>query len=391
MGTYKVLQDVEADDKLVGNLSLRQFIYAFIAGVLGWASFMAVVNNLAFLIVLTAPFMLFAGFLAFPWGKDQPTELWALAKFRFYLKTRKRIWDQSGAKKLVTITVPKRVERHLTDGLDQREVQSRLNALASTIDSRGWAVKNVNVNVSSAVPAYSASDRLVDVSSLPQEVSAINVLASDDMLDAASNPVAQQFDSMMQRAADEQRQRLVMQMNASPQSTPAATPPQQTVTTPNDYWFLNQPASAQPPVPGQSSFGNGAVATPATTSQSQNMFSGTTTPAALPTATEPTDEEAAIIASHKPPDVATNSVNSHLKTIKTPQQLADEALQARAEAAREAAEKSAQQNQQAHMTTDRQADIMNLANNDDLNISTIARQASKHGDHDNDEVVISLR
>ncbi len=390
MGTYRVLQDVEADDKLVGPLSLRQFIYAAIAAFCGWISAMAVTNNVAFFLVLFVPIMLFTGFLAFPWGKDQPTELWALAKIRFYLKPHKRIWDQSGAKNLVTITVPKRVERRLTDGLSQNEVRSRLNALASTIDSRGWAVKNVNVNVSSVAPSYNVSDRLVDVSSMPQEVSSIEVSASDDMLDAAASPVAQQFDAMMQHAATEQRQRLITQMNAPVQAPlPPQTPqPTQPVAAPNDFWFLNQQPTTT--AAGQSTFTNSTVVQPVAQGVAQDNVVGGL-PASVPTAAEPTDEEEAFIASHKPAENTANTVNAHLKTIKTPQQLADEALQARADAAQKAAEESVLQNQQAHMTSDRQADIMNLASNDDLNISTIARQASKHKDIDTDEVVISLR
>lgn len=388
MGTYKVIQDVEADDKLVGPLSLRQFIYAAVAGFCGWISFMAIAKNVSFLLVIFIPIMLFSGFLAFPWGKDQPTELWALAKIRFYLKPHRRIWDQSGMKHLVTITVPKRVERHLTDGLSQIEVRSRLNALASTIDSRGWAVKNVNVNVSSsAVPNYHASDRLVDMSSMPQEVTTVDVSASDDMLDAAANPVAQQFDTMMQNAANQQRQRLMNQMNTTePVPQPAAS--QQPATAPNDFWFLNQPATG---APGQATFTNSTVVQPMSNNGGalDTVFGGT--PAALPIAAEPTNEEEAFIASHKPLGYNVAPVNAHMKTIKTPQQLADEALQARADAARKAAEESAQQNQQAQMTAHRQADIMNLASNDDLNIATIQRQASKHNESDNGEVVIPLR
>lgn len=387
MGTYKVLQDVEADDKLVGPLSLRQFIYAAVAGFCGWIGAMAVTNNAGFLLIFFVPIMLFSAFLAFPWGKDQPTELWALAKVRFFLKPHKRIWDQSGAKDLVTVTAPKHIDRHLTNGLSQSEVHSRLNALASTIDSRGWAVKNVNVNVSSVTPSYSASDRLVDVSSMPQEVSSVDVQASDDMLDANANPVAHQFDAMMQHAADEQRQRLMTQMS-TPEPAPQPSSAQQATTPPNDFWFLNQPTAT---VPGQATFANSTVVQPAPSSAlAQDTIVGGL-PAGVPIAAEPTDEEEAFISSHKPQEATSNTVNAHLKTIKTPRQLADEALQERADAARKAAEESVLQNQQARMTSERQADIMNLANNDDLNITTIARQASKHKDNDNGEVVISLR
>src|SRR5580704_13538668 len=147
MATYKVIQDIEAEDKLVGPLSLRQFIYAAIAALCAYLSFVSLTKGAAFLLVIFVPVMLFTGFFAAPLGGDQPTEVWALAKIRFFIKPRRRIWDQSGVKDLVNITVPKKIEKAFSNGLSQSEVHSRLRALASTIDSRGWVIKNVNANL----------------------------------------------------------------------------------------------------------------------------------------------------------------------------------------------------------------------------------------------------
>src|SRR5665647_1468056 len=135
MATYKVLQDIEAEDKLVGPLSLRQFVYAGVSALCLYFSFIVVTKGVPFLLVIFLPPAIFGGFFAFPWSREQPTEVWALAKIRFYLKPRRRIWDQSGIKELVTITVPKRIQRDYTNGLSQPEIQNRLNALANTIDS----------------------------------------------------------------------------------------------------------------------------------------------------------------------------------------------------------------------------------------------------------------
>src|SRR3954470_14920168 len=123
MATYKVIQDIEAEDKLLGPLTLRQFSYAGITVFFLWLSYFVVIHHAAFLIAFIAPFALFSGFLAFPWSREQPTELWALARIRFILKPRKRVWDQSGLKELITITVPKRIEHIYTDGLSQTEVR----------------------------------------------------------------------------------------------------------------------------------------------------------------------------------------------------------------------------------------------------------------------------
>lgn len=377
MATYKVIQDIEAEDKLVGPFTLRQFIYAAITGVTGWLAFLSVAKHAAFMLVIFLPIMLLSGFLAAPWGGDQPTEIWAIAKLRFYLKPRKRVWDQSGIKELVTITAPKHIERNLTNGLNQAEVHSRLSALANTIDSRGWAVKNVNVNLSATQDGTDqTSDRLVGATSLPQEVSSIDVTAADDIMDTYANPVAHNFDSMMAKAASQHREALMQQLRASApkqptasQNTAAKTPQPQA-----DYWFMQQQPT---PVAGQATFTTSSVVAPGTAAANE--------PATLPQAATPTAEEEAFVAQHAQEATQNDTATySHLKLVKTPEQLAEEAKLAQQTAAAEAVEK-----RKAQVTSDKQAAIMNLANNDDLDIATIARQAHKTEGNDG-EVVISL-
>lgn len=377
MATYKVLQDVEAEDKLVGPLTLRQFIYGAVACFFIYLSFFAVTKNVAFLLILLVPPALFTGFLAVPWRGDQPTEIWAIAKLRFLLKPRKRIWDQSGAKELVTITVPKKIERTLTNGLSQTEVRSRLHALADTIDSRGWAVKNVNVNLSTGAQAtFAASDRLVDASVLPQEVSGLDIRAADDMLDPSASPIAQHFDSMIQDAASAQRQQLIQQMQ-TPSSTTSQASSQ--AAAPNDYWFMHQPA----PMNGQAVFSNASVVAPGTPVASE--------PPSVAQAVSPTAEEEALVEKLKAANHSQAVANDHLKHIKTPAEIAEEQRQtAQANAAKEAARQQAER-EKAQVTSEKRAAIMNLASNDDLDIATIARQARKETKNGDDEVVISLR
>lgn len=236
MSTYKLIQDIEAEDHILGPLTLRQFIFALIAAFFFYISFIFISKALWWGLVITAPPGLFFGFFAFPWGRDQPTEIWALAKIRFFMVPRRRIWSQSGIKEQVTINVPKREEKNLTDGLSQTEVKSRLKTLATTIDSRGWSVKNANLNVAGVVqPAAGDSDRLIGLGSLPQAVPTIDVQASDDIMDEYSSPVAQQFQSMINTNAAQHRQALIQQMNGAVPAgaggtwfaTPTATPPVQ--------------------------------------------------------------------------------------------------------------------------------------------------------------------
>lgn len=385
MATYKVIQDIEAEDKLVGPLTLRQFIYAIAAAAFFYFSFLAIGKGAAFFAIFFIPMGLIGAFFAWPWSRDQPTEVWALAKIRFLLKPRKRVWDQSGIKELVTITAPKRIERALTNGLSQVEVKSRLRALADTIDSRGWAIKNVGVNLYSQ-PALSLadpdSDRLISVSSLPQPVSNLDIRASDDMLDVQNNPVAQQFDTMIAASAKAHRQEIIDRMKraeqpaaAAPLPTPAPTP-----QSTNNYWFLSQP--------GQTS----SVPQDTVTFNTQVVAPGTS-PTSLPVAAAtPTEDEEAFIKSHQNQPAFSPNMHGHLTVIqplsaqKTAAPVASTPVQPPATA-------PVAQPQAApapKVTRAPETAILDLARNDDLNVATLAREAKKRTEQSQDEVVISL-
>lgn len=212
MATYKLIQDVEAEDKLIGPLSFRQFIYAVVAVGLLYISYLLYSHHAELLDIVTLPIALFAGFLAYPFGKDQPTEVWALAKIRFILKPRRRIWAQSGVKELVTITVPKKIEIQRTNGLSQTEVKSRLQALANTIDSRGWAIKNVSGVYQNPITSNDSSDRLISTQSLSQIIPE-DVINSVDPYDEQNSPIAQQVDQLLSASNSKHHQELIDHLN----------------------------------------------------------------------------------------------------------------------------------------------------------------------------------
>jgi hypothetical protein len=129
------------------------------------------------------------------------------------LKPRKRIWNQSGVKQLVTITVPKNLKRAYNSNLSPTEVKSRLKALADTIDSRGWAVKNVELGYYTrpSLLGNETSDRLLNLTSVPQEVPSFDT-ATSDIFDIDHNPVARKLDAMMSQSAGAHRQQIIQQM-----------------------------------------------------------------------------------------------------------------------------------------------------------------------------------
>jgi len=208
MATYKVLQDIEADDKLIWNLSFRQFVYSLVAAVFIYISYIFIVHKIWFAITLTAPIAFFFGFLAFPFLKDQPTEVWALAKLRFLFKIQKRIWNQDGAINLVTITAPKKIEKDRTNGLSQNEVKSRLETLASTLDSRGWAIKNIATNRVTSFGLNNDADRLINIDALNDQAIESEVHDFEDILDS-SNSSYKKFQDLVDKNTLNKRQRLI--------------------------------------------------------------------------------------------------------------------------------------------------------------------------------------
>lgn len=383
MATYKVIQDVEAEDKLIGPLTLRQFIYAGIAAIFLYLSYFVASRGAGFMIVFFLPVALFTGFLAFPWGRDQPTEVWALAKIRFMLKPRRRIWDQSGVKELVTITAPKQVITNFSNNLSQDEVRSRLQALANTIDTRGWAVKNSNVNAAQA-GLLPDSDRLVAPALLPKPVDDTGIQASDDIMDEQNNAGAQRLQSMIDQSAKDHRSKIVE--NLKKDAPAPAQPPK-----PADYWFLNQPAQPAS-IPNNMVTFNTQVVTPGADDDGSAMT---------------TADEASIVAdleAHK--HQSEGAYYGHMHTIKPLSQQDDQTAAALPEPPAPAGQAPAQpvaaapqpapaqanaqapQNANAPVTPAERAAILQLANNNDLNVATIAREAERSAPQN--EVVIKL-
>jgi len=432
MATYKVIQDIEAEDKLLGPLTLRQFIYAG--------------SCVLFLYLTFLPLAAVSGFFAWPWGQDQPTEVWALAKIRFLIKPRKRIWNQSGVKELVTITAPKKVATVYSNGLSETEVQSRLRALADTIDSRGWAIKNVNVNMfNQPLPAAQTqeSDRLISMENLPQAVPDIDIQPSDDMLEE-NNAVSRQFDTMIAASTKAHRDEILKSLRGeAEEKTKRQEADRQTTGSGQsaaDYWFLNQQANAT------------TVPTNAVTFNTQVVTPGATRDELPVTPGDPTEDEEAVLARLRQDEERENAnhANTHWHTIQPlsnsqppvaaaqpgfPQPMNNATGQQQqyqsptgqyaqpgqgmtpTSAAAQYQGQDAQLTYPAYPTPQMAAAyaangqqptiagpqtpqppvtrapdpaILQLASNDDLDVATLARQANRHKEELQDEVVISL-
>jgi hypothetical protein len=401
MSTYKVLQDIEAEDTLIGPLTVRQCLYAAIGIVSLYLCFICVVKGAAFLVIFLLPFVAFGFFFAFPWSKQQPTEVWALAKVRFYFKPRVRIWNQSGVKELVTITAPKVVRQAYGSNLTPNEVKSRLKALADTIDSRGWAVKNVDLGYYTRQQMngqQAGSDRLVNAFNMPQEVNGSDVSAAADIFDVQNNPVAQKFDVMMSQADTAHRQQIMQQMAQQQQAAgPMLNQPAMAgqLPAPADYWHM-QPSQQPMQQPVQPS---------AYAQSGQAQFAAQPVQQPVAPAFQPiqTGEPAAAIAQAYAPLAATSlpaigpvhaegpgasMAYGTLPTAIGPVSAGYSSM--RGQTAQPMTPAPVQPPVQSAVTPQPDPAILELANNNDLNVATLAREAKARHPDPPDEVVVSF-
>jgi len=363
MATYKVIQDIEAEDKFIGPLTLKQFIFGATAVLFGYLNVFALTRGATWALAIFVPPMALGAFLAIPWSKDQSTEVWVLAKIRFRFKPRQRIWNQAGVQELVTITVPKKVEKILTNNLTQTEVTSRLQALAETIDSRGWAIKNSALQTQVA-PAYnSASDRLLSPTVLPQTVPELDMASIPDIMDEDSGAVSANFDAMIQAKDVERKEQMLEKM--------------QRIRTGESLESANQPpVNFRPPT-------EHVIAPP-----TRQSF----IPPAPAPATPPTIDERLLTEELRTRSHVGDIAYQHMHTLSTSPAPATPTPPAQSPASTDDQTDivTDKKKAQAAMTGKTSPDILGLARNNDLNVATIARQANRPK-HDDNEVVISLR
>ena len=355
MAVYKVPQDVEADDKLLGPFSFRQFIYLIIAA-LGIAVAWGLGNLFLPLAILPLPIILFFGVLALPLRKDQPMEIYLAAVVSFYIKPRRRMWQPDGVTSLIEVVAPKVIEVQRSKGLSQDEAERRLSYLADIVDTGGWAVRGSGAK---APETAMNSDAYYEAQQ-----------ATDVMDEAAS--ITQNFDAMIEKNDQTRRQEIIDKMNDKTVYSIPETPPQQN----NPF----QPAP-EPVEPVNLNFNpyptniRQSVIQPLS-EQSPPLVTSSLAPQVQPQLTEPLPQQPAPQV-QPPAEVAPtpSSKEVPLQPAPEPQMPATNQIQPNT----------------SNITVS--PDIINLANQHDLSVETLAHEARRlrEKEQSSDEVVISLR
>ncbi|MFI5240316.1 MAG: PrgI family protein [Candidatus Saccharimonadia bacterium] len=196
MAQYKVPQDVEAEDKIIGFLTLKQFIYS----VIGFAWLLITYELFksilfVFLIVGVPPALIFL-LLGLYQRDGQPFEAYFIALINYWFKPRRRLWIKEELIEVFKIEQPK--VKQVQTQLDPRKVQGELERLAEIVDTRGWSSKQPEVQESDSdmVPVIDLSDRLATNELVANTVEPMDVGLNDDML-STTNPSMQNLNELI--------------------------------------------------------------------------------------------------------------------------------------------------------------------------------------------------
>ena len=215
MGQYKVPQNVEAEDKILGPLTFKEFIY-FLMG-FGWAALsFALFHAIPVLMILIGfPPTLLLLLLAFYNRDGQNFEQLLVAMVGFFATSRRRAWAKDDI--IETFRVEATAIAAEATQRDPVQVRGELEKLANLIDSRGWNHPQ-EPETYQILPSIAHADRIVPTPPpAPSEV-------PNDILDLQQSPLAQNLAELLRTAAEDVREEAIAQM-AGKATRPAKSAP----------------------------------------------------------------------------------------------------------------------------------------------------------------------
>ena len=320
MAQYKVPQDVEADDKLIGPFSFRQFVYLLIAGAL-IALAVAFFQIFPLLALVPVPFVLFFGALALPLKKDQPMETYLAAIISYYIKPRQRLWTPGQRESTIQITAPKIVEDERARDITGEEATHRLSFLADIVDTEGYAIKGGGIN--------QISEDLI------AEANTMNDIFESNHFDSLENTIARDENERHAEVIKEMKETIAKTENLSSEAMEHAT---------IEKRFEEGKEEEKKP-----DFNASVVVKPEVEKKSEDK-----------------PEE-------KPVEEPTEEKESEMAKI-----------------VEKSAEDETEQEQKVEEISAKPS-IIELANNEDYSVATIAKEANRLKERDEGEVFISLR
>lgn len=131
---FKVPQNIDMEDKIVGPLTLVQFIYLLGGGLIVYILFQTVTSSKALFVILALPIAILSVGLAFIKIQDQPLSHFIKAGLYYFTNPKVRFWKKEGFTSSILVNPPKSTQKEGFVPPKQVE-KSDLEKLAHVLDT----------------------------------------------------------------------------------------------------------------------------------------------------------------------------------------------------------------------------------------------------------------
>lgn len=132
-----VPSDIDIEDKLIGPLTLKQFIYLVIGAMAIFVIYTLFKTNIIIVVVLSIPVLIIVGAFAFYHFNEQPFEQFLSALIAFYSTPNKRIWIKQNKFSDIMPKISEKPRKKIPSSPQKKVPLSNLEELAYILDTKG--------------------------------------------------------------------------------------------------------------------------------------------------------------------------------------------------------------------------------------------------------------
>lgn len=135
---YKVPQKIDLEDKIIGPLTLKQFIYLLAGGMIDFVIYSTSQSFFAWVLIVLVSLIALA--FTFVQIEDQPFSYLVSSFMSFLLRPKIRLWDKRGKVERMVEFENKKPEKPSGPVAKRpEEIKSALESMAQVLDTHGWS------------------------------------------------------------------------------------------------------------------------------------------------------------------------------------------------------------------------------------------------------------
>lgn len=135
---YKVPQKIDLEDKVIGPLTIKQFIWLLAGGMVDYFIFTTFKGLFGWFLVFVATILALA--FAFVKIEEQPFSYLATNFFSFILSPKIRLWNKgTKIEKMVELKNKPKEKATTASRKSPEEIRSALETLSQAVDTYGWS------------------------------------------------------------------------------------------------------------------------------------------------------------------------------------------------------------------------------------------------------------